>query len=82
MTPAPSRRRSNAWDQALKRESEGKSPKRMVENGRTEFERRVQAAGGNIEHPAVREWVRKNHGRHWVPTDVLASCGIQAEEFA
>jgi hypothetical protein len=78
---SPPRRRSNAWDRAIARDRAGLPPKWMVNLGETEFEHILKQAGGNVNSAQVREWVRQNHGRKWVPTEVLEACGIQAEEL-
>jgi hypothetical protein len=75
------RRRSNAWDRAEKRAAAGLPPRWMVNPGETEFERVLKQAGGNVNNPTVREWVRQNVGRRWIPTEVLEKFGMRAEEL-
>ena len=80
------RRRSNAWDAALKRNAEGKPPEWMVETGETEFERLLREANIKPADAAgflmVQEWVRRNYRTKYCPPDILKAVGVYDEEVA
>jgi hypothetical protein len=84
-TPSPVPTRPlNPYERAVARERAGLSPKWMVAAGETEFARLLKAEGVTEQEAAgsarVREWVRRNHGRYWVPAGLLEKMGIQDEE--
>lgn len=72
---------SNAWNEALKRQVSGRPPKFMVEE--TAYERMLREAGIHPDRAAeflmVREWVKKNYTRHYVPENVLEAIGIKTD---
>jgi hypothetical protein len=81
VTPDPARP-LRPYDAAIARAQAGLPPRWMVGEGETEFERVVREAGGEVDHPMVHLWVRKNYRRQFVPESVLAQVGIRPEEIA
>jgi hypothetical protein len=67
----------NAWNAALKRAEQGKTPKWMVDE--PQFEQVLRQVGGAVNHPKLRTWVKKHHTRRYVPESVLESMGIEPE---